>query len=158
MGPSKDMVLGIYYLTMDPTVELVSRKNNADDFRSMETVINNKKVKVGIAFRSNGYYFAQFRNIPGAVLYNDVTEEDENGRPRTIETAIDRTFRALDEGEVDVMIANGYEMKKLIEQNGWEDKFEITNLHERRLVVDMDEIEYLYRLGKVQLHNTYSSG
>ena len=29
---------------------------------------------------------------------------------------------------------------------------EITNLHERRVVVDMDEVEYLYRIGLVNLH------
>ena len=34
-----------------------------------------------------------------------------------------------------------------------EGDLEITNLHERRVVVDMDEVEYLYRLGLVDLHS-----
>src|ERR671937_402694 len=36
VGPAKDMVLGVYYLTMDPTVEIVARKENAERFRSIE--------------------------------------------------------------------------------------------------------------------------
>ena len=34
VGPSKDMVLGNYYLTMDPTVEIVALRSRADEFRS----------------------------------------------------------------------------------------------------------------------------
>jgi DNA-directed RNA polymerase subunit beta' len=49
VGPSKDMVLGIYYLTMDPTVEVVTRKDNADKFRRFAD-IEQPDVKVGIAF------------------------------------------------------------------------------------------------------------
>ena len=33
-----------------------------------------------------------------------------------------------------------------------EGKLELSNLHERRMVVDMNEVEYLYNLGVVQLH------
>ena len=40
----------------------------------------------------------------------------------------------------------------LRERVGLEDQLEITNLHERRVVVDMDEVEYLYRLGWLNLH------
>ena len=151
VGPSKDMVLGIYYLTMDPTVEVVTRKDNADQFRQIEAV-NNPDVKLGIAFRSNGYYHTLHREIPGVVLYKALTEEDEHGRPRVIETAVERTINALINGEVDAMLANTVEMRKLIEKNGWEDTLEISNLHERRHVVDHDEVEYLYRLGLVGLH------
>lgn len=151
VGPSKDMVLGIYYLTMDPTVEIVARRDRADEFRSFD-VLNNPNIKVGIAFRSNGFYYVQQRHIPGMQLITDVTEVDENGRTRIIEGAIDRTIRLLIEGEIDCMLANAYEMKKLIQKRKLEDTLEITNLHERLLVVDMDEVEYLYGLGRVQLH------
>lgn len=151
VGPAKDMVLGIYYLTMDPTVEIVTLKERANEFRSFET-LDNPAVKVGIALRTNGYYFAQYRNIPGKIVFEDVIETKENERPKVVETALERTLRALFEGEVDCFIANTIEMRKLMKKRGWEDKLEITNLHERRLVVDMDEVEYLYNLGLVELH------
>ncbi len=151
VGPSKDMVLGNYYLTMDPTVEIVALRSRADEFRVMDAVLAGD-FKVGIAFRSNGYYYAQFRRVPNSELYLDATELDENGRPSVTKSAVDRTVDALLDGEVDCMLANAYEMRKYLRQNGLEDKLEITNLHERRVVVDMDEVEYLYRLGLVNLH------
>ena len=151
VGPSKDMVLGNYYLTMDPTVEIIARKDRADDFRS-ESNLQDAKNKVGIAFRSNGYYYTQFRHVPNSELYMDLTEPDENGRPKVVESAIDRTVQAVLDGDVDCMLANAYEMKKYLRAKGLEDKLEITNLHERRVVVDMDEVEYIYGLGLVNLH------
>ncbi len=151
VGPSKDMVLGNYYLTMDPTVEIVALKARADEFRS-EQVLYSGERKVGIAVRSNGYYYAQFRQVPNIELYLDKTVPDENGRPKVLETAVDRTVQALLDGEVDCILANAYEMRKYMSAKGLEDQLEITNLHERRVVVDMDEVEYLYRIGLVGLH------
>jgi DNA-directed RNA polymerase subunit beta' len=151
VGPSKDMVLGIYYLTMDPTVEVVTLKSRADDFRYIENIYD-EDVKVGIALRTNGYYYALNRVIPGMRLYEDVTELDENERPKVVEKAVDRTIRALLEGEVDAVLFNGYEMRKEIKKRKLGDQIELANVHERRLVVDMDEVEYLYRLGIVGLH------
>lgn len=151
VGPAKDMVLGNYYLTMDPTVEIIALKDRADDFRSIENIYS-LDVKVGVAFRSNGFYFAMHRVLPGMKMYNNIAETDENGRERIVETAVDRTIRALLEGEVDCMLANAYEMRKLIKARGLEDQVEITNLHERRLVVDIAEAEYLYGLGLVGVH------
>ncbi len=151
VGPAKDMVLGIYYLTMDPTVEIVTLKERADDFRSFST-LRNPDATVGVAFRSNGFYYAQYRDIANKqVFYND-EREDENGRKQVVETALDRTIRALTAGEVDCILANTVEMRKLIDKLGLQDKLEITNLHERRAVVDHDEVEYLYGLGMVNLH------
>ena len=151
VGPSKDMVLGNYYLTMDPTVEIVALRSRADDFRA-ESELYSGTHRVGIAFRSNGYYYAQFRNVPNNQLYLDQTEPDENGRPIVVKSAVDSTIDALINGEVDCMLANAYEMRKYLRARGLEDQLEITNLHERRVVVDMDEVEYLYRLGLVNLH------
>jgi len=151
VGPSKDMVLGNYYLTMDPTVEIVALKDRADEFRSIDNIYN-PDLKVGIAFRSNGFYYAMHRVLPGMKLYENIVEEDENGRERILETAVDRTIQALIDGEVDCMLANSYEMKKILLERGLEDQIEIANLHERRMVVDMDEVDYLYRLGLVNLH------
>ena len=151
VGPSKDMVLGNYYLTMDPTVEILALRSRADEFRSASTVLGGD-AKVGIAFRSNGYYYAQFRQVPNSELFIDETEPDENGRPRVVISAVDRTIDALLSGEVDCMLANAFEMRKNLRAKGLEDQLEITNLHERRVVVDMDEVEYLYRIGLVNLH------
>ena len=152
VGPSKDMVLGNYYLTMDPTVEIVALRTRADEFRT-ESALYAGENKVGIAFRSNGYYYAQFRHVPNSELYLDETAPDENGRPQVIKSAVDRTVAALLSGEVDCMLANAYEMRKYLRANNLEDRLEITNLHERRVVVDMDEVEYLYRIGLVNLHS-----
>ncbi|MBL8155067.1 MAG: DNA-directed RNA polymerase subunit beta' [Anaerolineae bacterium] len=150
VGPSKDMVLGNYYLTMDPTVEIVALKKRAAEFRQMSALDGSHKV--GIAFRTNGYYFIQKTEVPGIVIYEDATETDENGRVKVVEKAIDRTIRALVEGEVDCILANAFEVKKLLKKKKLEGKVEITNLGERRKVVDMDEVEYLYNLGLVGLH------
>src|SRR5262249_10910564 len=92
VGPSKDMVLGNYYLTMDPTVEIVSLKKRAEEFRAMSVLDGSKKV--GIAFRSNGYYYTLSHSVPGVVIFEDVTAADENGRVKVVEKAIDRTIRA----------------------------------------------------------------
>jgi len=151
VGPAKDMVLGNYYLTMDPTVEIVALRSRADEFRSIDAVLGGD-FKIGIAFRSNGYYYAQFRQVPNSELYLDATELDANGRPSVTRSAVDRTVDALLAGEVDCMLANAYEMRKYLRAHGLEDELEITNLHERRVVVDMDEVEYLYRIGLVNLH------
>ncbi|MDQ7037409.1 MAG: DNA-directed RNA polymerase subunit beta' [Anaerolineae bacterium] len=152
VAPSKDMVLGIYYLTMDPSVEIVARKENAERFRSIENIYD-AGVKLGIAFRSNGYYYTQHRDVPSMVLYHDITEEDENGQQKVLETAVERTLRALVEGEVDAMLVNTVVMRDIIEKRDWQDQLEITNLHQRRHVVDHDEVEYLYNLGVVELHD-----
>ena len=152
VGPSKDMVLGCYYLTLDPTVEVVTRRENAERFRTEQSVYE-ADVKLGVAYRSNGYYHTEHRLIENKVVYYEQTEEDEHGRPRTVRTAVERTLEALLEGEIDATLANTIEMRKLITKNGWEDQLVISNLHERRHVVDHDEVEYLYGLGKVGLHS-----
>ncbi len=151
VGPSKDMVLGNYYLTMDPTVEIVALRERAEEFRTESAALSGTPT-VGIAFRSNGYYYAQFRRVPNSQLYMDETTVDANGRQQVVKSAIDRTVDALLAGEVDCMLANAYEARIYLRQRGLDDKLEITNLHERRVVVDMDEVEYLYRIGLVNLH------
>ncbi len=151
VGPSKDMVLGNYYLTMDPTVEIVAQKARAHEFRSEQALYGGEH-KVGIAVRSNGYYYSQFRQVSNIELFLDRTVPDENGRPKVVETAVDRTVQALLDGDVDCILANAYEMRKYMRAKGLDDQLEITNMHERRIVVDMDEVEYLYRIGLVHLH------
>ncbi len=151
VGPSKDMVLGNYYLTMDPTVEIISLKENADKFPLMSMLDGTKKV--GVAFRSPGYYYTQNHLTPGVQVFNDVTETDDNGRTKVIEKAADRAIRAVLEGEVECIIDNIHDFRKRIKKNKQAtEKMVVTNLSERRKVVDMDEMEYLYNLGLVELH------
>jgi DNA-directed RNA polymerase subunit beta' len=151
VGPAKDMVLGIYYLTMDPSVEIVTTPANVERFRSIET-LEEPSVRVGIAYRSNGYYYSRYRDYPGAVMFYDSTEVDDNGRTKVTASAIDNTIAALLSGEVDCMLANTTEMLKLIKKRKLEDQLVISNLHERRMVVDIDEVEYLYSMGMVGMH------
>lgn len=152
VAPAKDMVLGIYYLTMDPSVEIVARPDRADEFRSFER-LSDPSVKVGIAFRSNGYFWSEHRDIPGKVIFTDTVDRLEDGRTKVTERAIDRTFRAVLEGEVDCMLANTPELPDALRKAGLPaDALIPTNLHERRLVMDINEAEYLYNLGIVNLH------
>lgn len=157
VGPSKDMVLGNYYLTMDPTVEIITLKERADDFRTIKA-IHEPHNRIGIPFRRNGYYYVQNLDVPGKIVFKDVIVTDDAGRERVAENAFDRTVRAVLEGEADCLLANAYEMRKYIKKNGLEDRLELANLHERRLVVDMDEVEYLYNLGIVDLHTPIMLG
>ncbi|MCY4146341.1 MAG: DNA-directed RNA polymerase subunit beta' [Chloroflexi bacterium] len=151
VGPAKDMVLGNYYLTMDPTVEILALRSRADEFRSEQALYSGQHT-VGIAERSNGYYYAQFRQIPQTQLFMDEVATDSSGRQRVVNSAIDLTIEALLAGEVDCLLANAYEMRRHLRARKLEDQLAITNLHERRVVVDMDEVEYLYRIGLVGLH------
>lgn len=151
VGPSKDMVLGCYYLTMDPSVEIITTPDKAERFRQISSIFDAEN-RVGLAARSNGYYYAQNRVVPNVVDFGDITEEDDTGRVRIVESAVDRTIRAVLEGEVDCMLANAYEINKYLQKHDLSDQLVISNLHERRKVVDMDEVEYLYRLGMVNLH------
>ncbi len=150
VAPAKDMVLGIYYLTLDPSIEVVARADRADQFRTLDSIYN-ADVKVGVAHRSNGYYFAQQHEIPSAVHYKDLIEEVD-GRRKVTAKALDLTVQAVLDGEVDCLITNTLEISAYIKKNKLEDQLVIANLHERRHIVDMDEVEYLYNLGLVGLH------
>src|SRR6266849_3375479 len=49
VGPSKDMVLGNYYLTMDPTADIIARQERSEEFRHLDD-IRGKSLKIGVAF------------------------------------------------------------------------------------------------------------
>ena len=151
VGPSKDMVLGIYYLTMDPTVDIVTRAERADEFLTRDA-LRNADVKIGIAHASNGDYVARQEQYPGVVVYRDVLEKDARGRERIREGAIDRTVRALREGEVDCVLANGHEALLQYGPLFESGELALSNLHERRRLVDIDEVLMLYHIGDVELH------
>jgi DNA-directed RNA polymerase subunit beta' len=150
VGPAKDMLLGIYYLTLDPSVEIITTRANLNKYRTIASVLD-ANARVGIEFRSHGYYHVQFRDFNNKVIYKDVTEV-QNDKLVVKEKAIDRNIRALLEGEVDIILDNTIKMRDYLKKKNLGDKLVITNLHERRHVVDMDEVEYLYGLGIVGLH------
>ncbi|MCU0511828.1 MAG: DNA-directed RNA polymerase subunit beta' [Anaerolineae bacterium] len=152
VGPAKDMVLGIYYLTMDPTVEIATLADRVNEFRSFDSLAN-PEVKIGVPLRKNGYYYARYRDLSGQVIiYDDVREKKEGEREKIVEDRVDRTIRALLEGQVDCILVNTIEMWKLLKKKGLQDQIKISNLHERQMVVDLNEVEYLYGLGRVGVH------
>ena len=151
VGPSKDMVLGIFYLTMDPTSDIVSTRQRADEFRSIQC-LRDENVRVGIAHSSNGYFFSKRENLPGCVVFHDVYQEDDRGIRKVVESAIDRTLRALREGEVDCVLANGHEALLQYATLFESGELVISNLHERRSVVDLDEVMMLYNTGQLDVH------
>ena len=62
VGPSKDMVLGNYYLTMDPTADLITKKKRAEEFRH-EDDIRGKNLKVGVAFNTSGQRWVEYHRL-----------------------------------------------------------------------------------------------
>ena len=63
VGPAKDMVLGIYYLTLDPTVEVIARPERANEFREI-SALGNPDIKVGVPARCTTRKCAN-RQTPG---------------------------------------------------------------------------------------------
>jgi DNA-directed RNA polymerase beta' subunit len=131
-------------------VEVMALAERIDEFHPTRNL--EKDHLIGVALRSNGYYYVQDREVSNLRVYEPDVLEDENGRLVTRESAIDRTLRAVIEGEIDATLANTVEVRKIIRERGLENDLVVANLHERRLVVDMDEVEYLYKLGLVELH------
>src|SRR5258708_29307887 len=149
------MVLGNYYLTMDPAADIISRKADAGKYRYWEN-IKGKGLKIGVAFNTSG---AQWVDHNELFTDNEVTiftgtdaehvEGQKPGKPTPGEINL---FNALLNKDIDIAIYNGYDFNQLAAKRKEYAKFEIAILTERRLVSDMDEVEYLYALGNVTLH------
>ncbi len=149
VGPAKDMVLGNYYLTMDPNADIVALKDRAEEFSSWNLLVGKR---IGVAVDTTGQRVAELRNLASnneIVPFEDIRDED--GGPVKGQTSLDRLIAATIDGEVDCMLFNGYEFQQLLEKHP-EWPLVIANLKDRRLVIDMDEVEYLYRLNLVDLH------
>ena len=147
VAPSKDMVLGNYYLTMDPTAEIVCLRERAEEFATWESLLR------------GGYRLAAADNAAG--LRQVEQHELDYGNELVVlkDTVVDgRKVKALDQlvegllsGEFDVVVHNAYEFQQYLHKRP-DLPLVLANLRERRLVVDMDEVEYLYGLGMVGLH------
>jgi DNA-directed RNA polymerase subunit beta' len=147
VAPSKDMVLGNYYLTLDPTAEIVTRAEDADKFRHWDS-LQEGGFRIGVAVNSAGLRQVEEHELD---LNNDVTvvmPEKVNGRAVK---PIDLLVQRLLAGEFDVLVHNAYEMRQYLKKHP-DVNLELSNLLERRHVVDNDEVEYLYGLGIVGLH------
>ncbi len=155
VGPSKDMVLGNYYLTMDPTADLISKKERAEEFRH-EDDIRGKNLKIGVAFNTSGQRWVEHHRLyegNQVTVYNRSEPQVETGQKPGKPLPADVTLlNALLAGEIDVAVYNGYDFTQLAGKRKEYDVLEIANLADRRHVIDMDEVEYLYGLSMVNLH------
>ncbi|GAB4547948.1 MAG: hypothetical protein OHK0023_10090 [Anaerolineae bacterium] len=157
VGPSKDMVLGAYYLTMDPTAEIVALKSRADEFRRLSDQ-KNRGIKVGVVRNTSGYkWMLQHEADRGnEVIYFTKAEPPPAApgqKPAKATPAEVVMLNAIMNGEVDFGLINAQEYFGLIKKNPqFAQALELTNVTERRIVVDMNEVEYLYNLGLVELH------
>ncbi|MFP4322929.1 MAG: hypothetical protein ACLFTK_10785, partial [Anaerolineales bacterium] len=137
---------------MDPTAEIVTLPNRADDFRSWE-VLREGGYRVGVVFNSAGERQVVHRELiytNEVVSFREIIETDEDGLIIQRQDAEDLAFEALRAGEIDCLVHNALDAIAFAERNQFE--IELANLWERRHVVDMDEVDYLYNLGIVGLH------
>jgi len=166
VAPAKDMVLGNYYLTMDPTAELVCLSARAKEFQSW-TALEKGGYRIGALFNSAGTRQIRTRRLyvgNEVIVFKDGDKslKESKREVRLLEEydalvieepnrkKDDLAFEALLRGEVDVLVYNAqdalkYKRKKKVD-------VVLANLYERRKVVDMDEVEYLYAMGLVDLH------
>ncbi len=154
VGPSKDMVLGNYYLTLDPTADLIALQSRADEFRHWED-LRKGGVRIGVTLNSGGQQWIDRHELfteNGVTVYQKQEIRDEQGKITKSIAADAQLFEALLKGEIDVAAYNAYDFTKLQAKKADYKALEISNLTERRHVANMDEVEYLYAMGMVTLH------
>jgi DNA-directed RNA polymerase subunit beta' len=153
VAPAKDMVLGNYYLTMDPTAEIITLPERADQFRHWES-LRAGGFRIGVTFNSAGSRQVDHRELfvgNEVIVFRDVTEPStEPNTPPTVRKAQELAFAALMNGEVDVLVHNALDALAYAKKKGLD--IALANLSERRHVIDIDEVEHLYALGLVDLH------
>jgi len=155
VGPSKDMVLGNYYLTMDPTADIIASKSRADEFRHWDD-LRKGGFKIGVSINSGGQQWVEkyelYTGNEVVVFYKNEVK-DANGKVTKSTSADNVLLDAVIAGEVDAAVYNGYDfLQKGKKKKDYLEALEISNLAERRMVANMDEVEYLYGLGLVGLH------
>jgi DNA-directed RNA polymerase subunit beta' len=150
VAPNKDMVLGIYYLTMDPTAEIVCRIKDADKYRNWDAV-RGAGLRVGVAINSAGARAIIAKEIDhGNEIITAQDVVDDSGRTVSGQDATTLIFEALINGDVDIILHNANEADDLIRKHDL--PLIISNLHQRRLVTNLAEVEALYQLGIVGVH------
>ncbi len=148
VGPSKDMVLVIYYQTMDPTAEIVCLNERVEEFRTWDALFQGQ-YKIGVVFNSSGMRQVEVhdldRNNTVTVVRDEVLDDGKKYR------AFDQLMDGLLDGRFDAVVYNAYDMMQALKKRP-DLPVAIANLAERRIVADMDEVEYLYGIGEVNLH------
>lgn len=150
VSPNKDMVLGIYYLTMDPSAEIICHAEEVERFRSWST-LETAGLRIGVARNTSGAVQAIKRELDNGnqvFMYADVV--DESGRTVKGQDATTLMFDALLNREIDVVVHNALDAQSIIKKRQL--PLVVANLHERRIITDLDEVESLYQLGAVDLH------
>jgi DNA-directed RNA polymerase subunit beta' len=156
VGPNKDMVLGIYYLTMDTTAEIVCNVEDIEQYRTWEA-LKQAGIRIGVARNTAGARQAKIRELDEhneIVMFRDVT--DEMGKTVPNQDATTLLFQALMDRDIDVLLYNAFDAQQLFEKHDL--PLAVANLHERRLVADMDEMDSLYQLGVVDVHTPIMLG
>ena len=163
VGPTKDMVLGCYYLTMDTTAEIICRAGDADKYRSWDALTDAGVINIGVAHNLAGMHHIKHYGLD---YKNEITfftdNLDDTGKTRPNEDATTLLFQSLLDGKLDVVLYNAVDANNLIRRE--ELPLAIANLHQRRIVTDMNELEALFQLDEVQIHtpillgNYYTSG
>jgi DNA-directed RNA polymerase subunit beta' len=150
VGPSKDMVLGIYYLTMDPNVDIVTKSGHVEDFDTW-TKLEGHRVgymsEVGASSRK-----AKQLRLSGVDAEMVSFDPDLNETGKVVTSAADKMFAALESGEVDAVLYNAYELSELLKRQPDLDAA-VSNLGDRPLVGSMDEVELIRSLGELNLHS-----
>ena len=140
VGPSKDMVLGTYYMTMDPNIDIIARADRAEAYRTWEAI---RGRRVGVVVNTNG---------PRKAVEHKLNAGDLVAYEKPAEA-----FTALDQGEIDALLYNATDALAFLAKRP-DLKLVVANLNERRLFVDLDEVEMAYGLGLVDLHTPIRIG
>ncbi len=143
VGPSKDMVLGTYYMTMDPNIDIITRADRADAFHTWEALRAAKGARVGVVNHTNGSHKALERGLHESAWVIFEKERD--------------AFNALSQGEIDALLFNATDALAFLKKRP-NLGLAVANLGERRLFVDIDEVEMAYSLGLVNLHTPIRIG
>jgi DNA-directed RNA polymerase subunit beta' len=154
VGPSKDMVLGSYYLTMDPTADLIALKTRADEFRYMRDV-REKGLRVGVAYNTSAHRWLEQHDLDlgnTVEVFKKTEPAPEPGKKVKPIPGEVNMFAALLAGKIDVAVFNAYDFQQMQAKQPDYANLVVTNLAERRLLTDMDEVESLYSLEMVGLH------
>jgi DNA-directed RNA polymerase subunit beta' len=143
VGPSKDMVLGTYYMTMDPNTDIVTHADRAEAFASWAALREQPDARVGTAERPSAMRAVATYQLP----HDDMT----------VYANANEAFDALRNGEIDVLLCNATEALQRFARQG-ETDLVVANLAERRLFIDLNEVELAYSLGSVKLHTPIRIG
>ncbi len=148
VGPSKDMVLGNYYLTMDPNADIVTLAERADEFPTWSSL---KGHRIGVPEHTPGHFIGEEMkdDFSEFIVYEDIW--DAEGKT-IIKPGIDLAIEALLRGEVDAVLYNANDAFDYFEKHP-NLNLTVSNLNDRHLYADIDEVKLAHDLGVLSLHD-----